>query len=184
MRLILNHNRYRPVLWIVLPLMVVANCAVMSEQVRQKALSQLPFDQLIQAADVNQGQTVILGGYVLSVENEKTQTRMVVVQAPLGIGQQPKSKDLSQGRLILVYDGFIDPEVYTKDRQVTVGGKLMGSSATENHNLAYPYVRVQIEEIHLWAKPDPDSVKHHWDDDCYPFGPWRYRHPWYRHFCW
>lgn len=184
MRFILNHYSFKPLLWIVLISTVVAGCAVMSEELEQKALSQLPFKALVREADGNLGETVILGGYVLSVENEKAQTRMVVVQAPLGVGQQPKSKDLSQGRLILIYDGFIDPEVYTKDRQVTVGGKLMGSSVTENHDLPYPYVRVQVEELHLWAKPDPDPVAPYWYDDCYPFGPWRYRHPWYGHRCW
>lgn len=162
---------------------MVASCAVMSDEINSEAEDQPSFDELVLKTSVYQDRRVVVGGYVVLVQNQKLQTRIEAVQAPLGIGQQPKSKDLSQGRLILIYDGFIDPEVYTKERQITVGGPLMGSSTTERQNHPYPYLRIRIEEIHLWPKPQPATLDPFWDDECYyhPHGFRRYRyHPW----CW
>lgn len=171
-------GRYAALLWILLSLAIAVNCAVLSDEISLEALPQMPFGELIQTAGKNQDQMVIVGGYILSVENQERQTQVLAVQAPLGVGQQPKSKDLSQGRLVLIYDGFIDPEVYTKDRQITIGGRIMGSSSTEKHQHPYPYLRVHVEQIHLWPEPQPVYSDPFWDDDCYayPYSWWRHRH--------
>jgi outer membrane lipoprotein len=169
-------------LWLMLGLAMATSCAVISDEVSHSALPPLPFAELIQKAGDYQGQTVVVGGYVVSVANHKDQTRLVAVQAPLGVGQQPQSKDLSQGRIIFIYEGFIDPEVFTKDRQITVGGSILGSSSTEKPQHPFPYLRVQVKEIHLWPKPKPVSAVPYWGDDCYPYPYgrwWRYRNP-----CW
>ena len=164
-------------------ILLVMGCAVMSQEVSDRALPDMPFDELISRAAHYKGQTVIVGGYVVSVENLKEQSRMVVVQAPLGTGQRPKSKDLSQGRLILVYNGFLDPEVYTKDRQITVGGKILASSA-EDPKAPYPYLKIELQEIHLWAVPKPAPPDPYWYDDFwYPY-PWGGRYPYWHHRYW
>ena len=59
--------------------------------------------ELVAHAEQYRGKAVILGGYVLEVENLKDSTRILAVQAPLGFRQYVKSKDLSKGRLILIY---------------------------------------------------------------------------------
>jgi outer membrane lipoprotein len=171
-----------------LPLIIVGllvsllftGCAVMSQQVRDQALPQLPFNELVDHVAQYQGQVVIAGGYIVSVQNLEKQTRIVAVQTPLGIGQQPKSKDLSQGRLILIYNGFLDPEIYTKDRQITVGGPILGSSAQEAH-APYPYLKIEVQDIHLWPLPEPVPVDPFWYDDFwYPY-PWGWWHPYWHH---
>ncbi len=154
---------------------VATGCSVMTPAVQDDALPPLPYLELVRQAGEYKNQTVILGGYVISVENQKAHTRMEVVQAPLGVGQKPKSKDLSEGRLVLIYEGFLDPEVYTKDRQITVGGQLLGSSATES-DPSYPYLRVQVRDIHLWPVEKPFPPNPHWNDYGYPF-----HYPWWHH---
>ena len=99
-------------------------CAVMPPEVTDDAIADLPFRTLIQEADQYRGQTVIVGGYIVEVSNEADQSRIVAVQTELGSGQEPKARDLSQGRLIITYRGFIDPEVYQKDRKITVAGNI------------------------------------------------------------
>jgi len=168
------------ILWPVLSLFIAA-CAVMPAAVEQEALPGMPFPMLIQQADRYIGQTVILGGYVLEVQNQKDQTRIVALQAPLGFGQEPKSKDLSQGRLIISYGGFIDPEVYSKDRKITVAGKLLGSSATDEQKELFPYVRIQLMHIYLWPIEKPVQRDPYWDFWGYPPYPypWGWRHPYW-----
>ena len=80
---------------------LTTGCAVMSPEVQDKALPPLSFPELISKVDQYKGQTVIVGGYIVSVENLKNQTRIVALQTTLGPGQKPNSKDLTQGRLIL-----------------------------------------------------------------------------------
>jgi outer membrane lipoprotein len=142
----------------------------------------LSYRDLIEQADRYIDQTVVVGGYVLSVENQRDRTLVLALQAPLGVAQEPKARDLSEGRLILLYDGFLDPEVFTKNRKFTVGGKIIGSSATEKEAESFPYLRLKVEEIHLWPKepilrPDP-----YWYDPWWRPYPWYwYPYPYWRH---
>lgn len=162
---------------------MVAGCTVISQEVQDKALPPVLFEDLMANTNQYKGQTVILGGYIVSVENQKSQTRIVAVQTPLGVGERPKSKDLSKGRLILICKGFLDPEVYAKDRQITVGGTVLGSS-TEDPQANFPYLKLEVEDIHLWPVEKPVAPYPYWDDDFwypYPY-PWWWRYPyWHRH---
>lgn len=165
--------------WALILALLTSGCSVMSAGVEKEALPQQPFADLIRHADRYSGRTVIVGGYVVRVQNLKDHTRIVAVQAPLGPRREPESKDLSQGRLILIYDGFLDPEVYTKDRKITVGGKILGSSATDREPAKYPYLRVAIREIYLWPEPKILPADPFWDPWWYypyPY-PWYWRHP-------
>lgn len=165
----------------------VWGCAVVSPEVQEEALPPIPLPELIGDVQKYMGDTVIVGGHVVSVETKADDTVIVAVQSPLGIGQRPEAKDLSQGRLVMLYKGFLDPEVYTKDREITVGGKIIGSSA-QVKNPAYPYLKLEIRDIHLWAKEAPQNP--YWNDpywyDPYPFYypyPWRwYRSPYHHHW--
>jgi outer membrane lipoprotein len=43
------------------------------------------------------------------------------------VGEEPDLRDLSQGRFVVYFKGFLDPEVYAKDRAITVAGMVIGS---------------------------------------------------------
>jgi outer membrane lipoprotein len=159
---------------------LMTGCAVMSPQLRNEAVPAMPFADLIRHSDVYKGKTVILGGYVASVENKGAESRIIALQTPLGIGEEPGFKDQSEGRLILLYKGFIDPQVYAKDRRITVGGEVLGGSVGDP-NAEFPYIKLQVREIYLWpifrpAPPDP-----FWYDDWYPYPVWR-DYYWHRHY--
>lgn len=152
---------------------------MVSQEVKDEALPPVPLPMLISDVQKYMGDTVIVGGHVVAVKNKAGHTEIIAVHSPLGLGQRPKTKDLSQGRLVIIYKGFIDPEVYTKDREITIGGKVIGSSA-QLDNPSYPYLKVEVRDIHLWAKEEP------WDpywDDYYPYHYpwWWHRHHYYRH---
>jgi outer membrane lipoprotein len=164
------------------------SCSVISRQVRDEAIGPVPFKDLIEDIDQYRGQTVILGGYVIDVQNRKDKSVMTALQVPLLTGEQPAPKDRSQGRLIITYKGFLDPEVYTKQRKITLAGKIIASSKDKPNAAPYPYLELEGLEIHLWP-----LVKEYWpaypypyfyDDPFYPF-PWywypyhhRHLHDW------
>lgn len=158
-------------------------CSIMPQRIEETALPQMPLPKLIQRAEKFLGRTVILGGYVLEVNNLENQTRIIAIQAPLDFGQMPTNKDLSQGRLILIYSGFLDPEVYRKNRKITVAGNLMGSSETQSSDTSYPYIQLQVTHLHLWPVEKPtvrDPYRNFWGPPIYPYPyPWGWRHPYY-----
>lgn len=158
----------------------LAGCAGAPPVMQEGALPQMPLPDLIANAPGYKGQTVVMGGFVLEVENQKGQTRIVAVQVPVGAGQRLKSKDLSEGRLILIYNGFIDPEVYEKDRGITVRGEILGGAANDPE-VPYPYLRIQVREIYLWPEEELLEPKHHPGyDPSYPY-PWYRRYPYWRY---
>ena len=172
--------------WILPALLLLTACSVMSREVEKEALPESPFPELIAHAANHLNQTLILGGYVLEVSNQADHSRMVVIQAPLSMNREPYSKDLSQGRLILEYSGFLDPELYSKDRKITVAGRLLGSSATDARPEPYPYVRLGVIELHLWPVEIllPYDPYYYWDPwwgspypYYYPYWGWRHYPP-------
>lgn len=158
---------------------LLAGCAGAPPVMQEGALPQIPLSDLIANAAGYRGQTVVMGGYVLEVENQPGQTRIVAVHVPVDSGQRLKSKDLSEGRLILIYDGFIDPEVYEKDRGITVRGEILGGAANDPE-IPYPYLRIQVREIYLWPDEQLSEPERHLQDPFYPY-PWYRRYP-YRHY--
>jgi len=170
---------------IALFLVLLSGCAGAPPVIQEGALPPMPFTELIAHADQYKGKAVILGGYILEVENQKDYTRILAVQAPMDSRQRLKSKDLSKGRLILIYSGFIDPEVYAKDRRITVGGNILGGAA-DDPEVPYPYLRIQVENIHLWPEEKPASSNLLWDDSGFYHYPWYWGYPYdlnpYRHY--
>jgi outer membrane lipoprotein len=130
---------------------LAVGCSAIPAAVEKRALPAMPFPVLIEQASQHIGKTLILGGYVLEVQNFKDQTHIAAIQAPLDADQKPKTRDLSQGLILLKYSGFLDPQVYSKDSKITVAGELLGSSTTKNFPSDYPYIELQLTHIHLWS---------------------------------
>ena len=153
--------------------LLMTNCSVISPALRDQIDTDANFRDLVADVGRSQGATVILGGYVLTVSAKADHSIVTMLQAPLGIGDEPLSRDSSQGRLVVEYQGFLDPEVYAKNRKLTVGGRILHGFADGSDENPYPYLRIAAVEVYLWPLPpasDPDSF---WND------PWL--HP-YRHF--
>ena len=72
-------------------------------------------------------QQVRWGGKILNIENRKNTSRLTIVAFPLNSYGRPENSDQSHGRFIAVIDKFLEPELYNKDREVTVTGSLQKS---------------------------------------------------------
>jgi len=155
-----------------LSLIASISCTVISRQVRSEAENPVPFRTLLEEAEKYSGRTVILGGYILETENLASQTILKVLQAPFRIGEEPDLKDRSQGRFVVYHNGFLDPEVYAKDRAITVAGRVMGSAVEKIGDEQVAYLKIENREIYLW----PEHIA---------LPPYRYRRPypgyWHRY---
>ncbi len=157
-------------------------CGVMSSRTMAEAEPTVPFPLLVARADGFEGRTVILGGYVLEVRNRGASTLLVVLQAPLDGGQEPLDADRSQGRFMVRHDRFLDPEVFTKGRKVTVGGIVRGLTREAIGDDLYGYLTLESREIFLWEKetyPPPARPPYYRPypyDDPLTNRPYRYRY--------
>lgn len=149
-------------------LMALLGCTVISRPIMNEAEKGVTLAQLRADADRYRGQTVVLGGHIIEVRNEARQTVLVVLQTPLGSGQEPRSPDRSEGRFLLHAQGFLDPEVYAKGRKITVAGRVLGRTREAIGEEPYDYPTLDVREIYLWERPE----------DVYRYRP-PYRPPYY-----
>ena len=171
-------------LLIIIGLLVLGTgCAVISRQHRAAAVQDLSFPQLREDVGRYQGRIVILGGHIIEVRNQADQTTLVILQSPLGFGQEPLPPERSQGRFMLRHPGFLDPEVYSKGRTLTAAGRIVGQTRESIGQEPYVYPLLEALEIHLW-QPREERYPYHPYPPYHPFyrspfyDPWYDRHPW------
>ncbi|MDY6954139.1 MAG: Slp family lipoprotein, partial [Thermodesulfobacteriota bacterium] len=127
------------IFWMVLTLSGLTSCAsTPSRQFQQQVGSRLAFKELLQNIEAYKGRKVILGGHILETKNEPQATLITLLQAPLDSQNKPRSRDLSEGRFLLRIQEFIDPEIYSRGRELTVGGTVSGVLERPLGNRAYP----------------------------------------------
>jgi len=146
------------------------SCTVISQPVRSEAEPAVPFITLVAEADRFKGRTVILGGYILETSNLQSGTILKVLQVPLRLGEEPALKDSSEGRFQVYHTGFLDPEVYRKDRAITVAGEVIGSGTEQIGADRIQYLKIKHREIYLWPE---------YDTRPYPYPPWPYPYYWH-----
>jgi outer membrane lipoprotein len=166
------------------------SCSVISKQVRTESMRPVSFKLLDKETDRYIGNVVTLGGYILETKNLADESIMMILQAPLGFREEPKSKDQSEGRFIVSQKGFLDPEVYKKDLKITVAGKIVGSELEEVDGYSHAFLKVESHEIYLW--PEYQHINRYLYDDSwcdpFPYYWFRYRpYYWSRYdhdYCW
>jgi outer membrane lipoprotein len=175
------NSRYK---WTMLPalfsaLILISSCSIVSKSVREQVDTSAPFETMRRDPGGYTGRTVLLGGYILEVRNLPEKTRIVVLQTPLGSQDRPEPRDQSEGRFVIVADGFLDPAVYSTDLGITVAGTVMGEEVVQIDQVSYPTLAVKPMEMHLWQKetrayyPWPYYGPYPYDPFFYdPFSPW------------
>ena len=177
----------RKALLAILIAVVTGSCSVIPQHIREESLPPMDFKILLENPNKYKGDSVILGGYILETDNLTDQTIIKVLQAPIGSRDEPKSRDYSQGRFIILQKGFLDPEIYSKDRKITVAGTVVGSVIEKIDEFSHPYLKIQSREIYLWPKDQEYPPASYYDPWFYPYPfywyPYRHYYPyyWYHH---
>ncbi len=133
-----------------------------------------------------QGDLVRWGGIVVEVEPEAQRTCLQVLSRPLSDIARPRERDrdVSEGRFLACRAGFYDPEVFTRGREVTVTGLVVGGTERSVGEYRYTMPEVAAEVIYLWPeRPDYDRVYLSAGFGHGPFyDPWWPRHRWHGGF--
>ncbi len=99
------------------------------------------------------GQRVRWGGEIISTTPHQNETCIEALGRALDNDTgRPISSDDTQGRFIACAQGFYDPSVYAKGREMTVVGTLSEAVNKKIGEYDYRYPRVAVEQLYLWAK--------------------------------
>lgn len=107
------------------------------------------------------------GGEIIQTQPREQQTCFFVLAEPLDSQARPRSGAESQGRFVACKQGFYDPEVFAKGREITVTGTLAGTAQHKIGEFDYTYPKVEANNVYLWPKR-PLYIERPYD----PWGPW------------
>ncbi len=149
-------------------------CAPLSQDIRRQADESAPFAEVRKDPDAFKGTVVAWGGVIIETTNLKDSTVIKVMQTALDFQRRPTNLDNSEGRFIILVDRFLDPDIFKKGRQVTVGGEITGKEIQPIGEIRYTYPVVQAKELKLWEQPIPYPPYYYdpWYWGPYPWRPW------------
>jgi outer membrane lipoprotein len=163
----------------------LAACSPLSKEIRREAASSPPFAEIQKDPDKYRGTVVIWGGLIIDTANRETSVVLKVMQTALDFEQRPTDLDRSEGRFIVIVDRFLDPVIFKKGREITVGGEITGKEIHPIGGVQYVYPVVRARELKLW--PQRIVYPPYYYDPWYwgpPYDPWRPWGPWGRPYWW
>ncbi|WP_049620850.1 Slp family lipoprotein [Frateuria defendens] len=134
------------------------------------------------------GTKVRWGGEIIKTEPGPQNTCFFVLSRPLDSQARPKTGDngANQGRFVACRNGFYDPEVFVRGREITVTGTLHGTVSQKIGEYEYAYPRVEADVVYLWPKRPlyvnypPGFYDPFWGPGWGPYwGPWGWGGPGY-----
>lgn len=131
-------------------LIVLSSCAhSVSKEARAEAKGGPDPAALFADPEAHRGETVVIGGTIVSVKNTGETAMLEVLQKPLDYRGKPRDTDESLGRFIVLHKGFLDSALYRKGRDITVAAEVSGQSVRPLEGVDYKYLLLISREIHL-----------------------------------
>lgn len=129
--------------------------AISSESLKQ-ADPNITFQALVKDPERYRGKIVLLGGQIITTTVREKETWVEVLQQPLDWQHRPQDTDVSYGRFLVHFGGFLDPAIYAAGKKVTVLGEVQGKRVQTLKEMESTYPVLLPREHHLW-KPESSS---------------------------
>ncbi|HBH86142.1 MAG TPA: hypothetical protein DDY17_00870 [Syntrophaceae bacterium] len=164
-------------------LILIVSCAHFPQQGMQDVKREIEFRDVIKDPEAFKGEAIIWGGVIIETITRSDDTLIIVRQTELDFQKQPKDLDKSAGRFIIRYRGFLDPALYSRDREVTVEGRIAGKEErfVGEHRVSHPVI--DSDSLRLWEtwRKSPDYYDP-WYEEPYPiWGPYPYYYHHHHH---
>jgi outer membrane lipoprotein len=117
---------------------------------------------------------MMLGGDILRTRNLTEGTLLEVLQKPLDATDRLLDTDRIEERFMALCEGYLDLAVYSKGRQVTLVGRVLGTRTDTLGEITYVYPLLACLEVYL-LPPMPDMRT------LYPYDYWWL---WYSPYWW
>ena len=138
---------------------LIAACApVISQTTMSTVDPSVSFQALQQNPEAFKGRVVLLGGMIVSTTVKADETWVEVLDKPLDYQQKPANTDVSAGRFLVRFQGFMDPAIYANGRLLTVAGEVEGRKVQPIKEIQYTYPVLAPKEHYLWKPEDAYSA--------------------------
>lgn len=167
--------------WFIAVLLVAGCSSNIPPEIKQPLEGSPGIAEVREKTDAYVNQKVRWGGVILQIENKENTSKLTIVALPLDDNGEPLESDKSPGRFIATIDAFLEPQVYSPNREITVTGHLRNTEILKVGEFDYEYPVVAVENYYLWpVKPERGYVDYppYWLYDPYYY-PWPY--PYYPH---
>lgn len=101
--------------------------------------------------------TVFWGGVILGTQNLEAATQLEVMAYPLDRRQRPMLGRDPEGRILVRYEGFLEPVDYAEGRSISLLGEISGVTNGTVGEAQYNYPTVDASDIHLWNESELNS---------------------------
>jgi len=155
--------------------LAIAACTTVPEQIQGEFSGVSPR----MAGTASIGAPVRWGGLILSASNLGDRTCFEVLSRELDRYLRPEQEDFSNGRFIACKDGFQDPLVFGKGREITVTGVIRNIRVEKVEEFSFRYPVVDVDNLVLWEKRRQVVVYRGFHSPWYHPYPWRYPYPYW-----
>ncbi len=145
-----NDSIFPQAMSLVLLLFMVGCAPVISKQVRDQVRPDITFSAVLNDPESYKGQMIVLSGIVLKTENTKEGTLLQILQRPAGFRGKPKDVDETGGRFLALDSRYLDVNVFTEGRAVTIAGEVQGKRTLPLDKTEYTYPLISVKELYLW----------------------------------
>ncbi len=157
---------------ILLIFLMIISCTPFPRQVMQDVNKEIEFSDAFKDPEKFKEEAVIWGGVIVETVSKPDETLLIVRQTNLDFQKRPNNLDKYSGRFIIQYRGFLDPSIYSRDREITVAGTIKGREERLIGEYRYRYPIIDTRAIHLWEKRGPKYYYDPWYP--YPIYPYRW----------
>jgi len=145
-------------LWFPVLIVLLGGCGpTISTAMHDQADPSATFEAVNHEYDHFKGKIVIWGGVIIGVHNTQDSTWIELLEEPLDDSDRPILGAPSGGRFLMVHDGFLDPAVYLRGRELTVAGIVQDRKNRPLEGVEYRLPVVESKEMILWGPPNQSS---------------------------
>ncbi|MEQ1638749.1 MAG: Slp family lipoprotein [Methylococcales bacterium] len=113
-------------LYLLLISLLLCGCSSLPTAIKDAPDLAVSYAQAKQNINSYKNTPVRWGGVIIEVENEQSYSLLQVVYYPLNYTGRPQLSKAPEGRFVVKSTDFLDPAIYTKNKEITLAGVLNG----------------------------------------------------------
>ncbi len=155
------HTRHSLILVLFISILAIAACSPkIPREVTEKVTWSGNFKKIQADPERYKGEFVILGGKIISTDNLQDISEITVLEYPTDQTHRPRPEKGSNGRFLIRSDSFIDPEIYSSGKLVSVAGKIIDSEKRLIGDFPYNYPVIE-GDLWIWDARERTSPAFH-----------------------
>lgn len=172
---------------------IIAGCSVFPKSITSDVNRSVTLEQVQANPAQYTGQKVLWGGIILNTENLEKYTQIEVLESELSFDERPYN-GTSRGRFLIQSPGYLDTNIFAKNKRVSVVGTVKGTQAGTIGKMEYLYPVIEPLDVRVF-EPQPARSEYEYPyyphmygpyypySPFYPYGPYSpygpYRNPYY-----